>query len=128
MYVDHQKTTQFIGVISCSNTIIFTVFQETMSDSLVIVTFFGIILKVATLERNLESCSQLTNVTKLCRKNADYNPWAAPKPWPANVTPTVDLKNVIDVDQDKKSLTVYLYLITYWYDSEIFVHAPDGVK
>ena len=126
--MDHQKTTQFLGVISCSNTIIFTVFQETMSDSLVIVTFFGIILKVATLERNLESCSQLTNVTKLCRKNADYNPWAAPKPWPANVTPTVDLKNVIDVDQDKKSLTVYLYLITYWYDSEIFVHAPDGVK
>ena len=108
--------------------IVGSVFQETMTESLVIiVTFFGIILQ-ATSERNLESCSQITNVTKLCRKNADYNPWAAPKPWPTNVTPTVDLKNVIDVDQDKKSLTVYLYLITYWYDSEIFVHAPDGVK
>ena len=32
----------------------------------------------------------------------NYKANSAPKPWPVIVTPIVDLKNVLDVDQDKK--------------------------
>ena len=77
---------------------------------------------------DLKLCSQPTNVTKLCKKMGNYKANSAPKPWPVIVTPIVDLKNVLDVDQDKKSLTIYVYLITQWIDPEIFVHTPDEIE
>ena len=75
--------------------------------------------------KGLDFCNTKTNITKLCKKSGDYAPNKVPKPWPTLVTPYVDLKSVIDVNENKKTMTVYLYLVTYWYDQEISVNNPN---
>ena len=50
--------------------------------------------------KGLEFCHIATNKTKLCKKYGDYRPNQVPKPWPTMVTPYVDLKSVIDVDEN----------------------------
>ena len=75
--------------------------------------------------KDLDFCNTKTNLTKLCKKSGHYRPNLVPKPWPTMVTPYVDLKSVIDVDENKKTMTVYLYLVTYWFDQEISVNNPN---
>ena len=81
---------------------------------------------IISAERNLELCSNPTKITKLCKKEDDYKANSAPKPWPVNVTPIINIKDVLEIDQGKKSMTIYVYLITYWFDPEIYVHTPNG--
>ena len=75
--------------------------------------------------KGLDFCNTNTNKTKLCKKYGDYRPNLVPKPWPTMVTLYVDLKSIIDVDENKKTLTLYLYLVTYWFDQEISVNNPN---
>ena len=78
--------------------------------------------------RDLELCNVKTNKTKLCKKSGDYRPNLVPRPWPTMVTPYVDLKSVIDVNENKKTMTLYLYLVTYWFDHEISVNNPNETE
>ena len=32
------------------------------------------------------------------------------------------LQSVLNIDQDRKQMTVYLYLVTHWLDPELSVH------
>ena len=78
--------------------------------------------------RDLDFCNMNTNKTKLCKKSGDYRPNLVPRPWPTMVTPYVDLKSVIDVNENKKTMTLYLYLVTYWFDHEISVNNPNETE
>ena len=80
----------------------------------------------AVITANLELCSKPTNVTKLCKLKIDYQTNKPPRPWPCIITPYIDLKNVMDVDHDKKSMTLYVNLITSWYDKALSLHGPAG--
>ena len=71
--------------------------------------------------KDLDFCNVNPNITKLCKKFADYRANLTPRPWPTIIIPTVDLKSVIDVDENKKTMTVYLFLVTCWFDHEISV-------
>ena len=92
----------------------------------ILFNYLLIILCVAQENLELELCEVETDVAKLCKKYEDYRPNDTPKPLPTIVTPYVDLKSVIDVSEDKKSLTLYIYLVTHWYDKEVSVHTPNG--
>ena len=92
----------------------------------ILFNYLLIILCTAQENLELELCEVETDVAKLCKKYEDYRPNDTPKPLPTIVTPYVDLKSVIDVSEDKKSLTLYIYLVTHWYDKEVFVHTPKG--
>ena len=78
--------------------------------------------------KDLDFCNINPNITKLCKKFGDYRANLVPKPWPTIIIPTVDLKSVIDVDENKKTMTVYLFLVTYWFDHEISVSKENSVS
>ena len=71
-------------------------------------------------------CTEEVLVTQLCKKQDNYDPSMPSKPHPANVTAVLDLKSVLDVDADKKTITVYVYLILVWTNFELDVKYPPG--
>ena len=71
-------------------------------------------------------CTEEVLVTQLCKKQDNYDPSMPSKPYPANVTAVLDLKSVLDVDADKKTITVYVYLILVWTNFELDVKYPPG--
>ena len=77
--------------------------------------------------KDLDFCNTNPNITKLCKKFGDYRANLVPRPWPTIITPTVDLKSVIDVDENKKTMTLYLFIVTYWFDHEISVSKENSV-
>ena len=105
----------------------FHLLEETMFLNKILILTANILLSsITSAERNLELCSKPTKITKLCKKEENYKANSAPKPWPVNVTPIINIKDVLEIDQVKKSMTIYVYLITYWLDPEVYVHTPNG--
>ena len=84
------------------------------------------ILNLPLVFAGLILCTEEVLVTQLCKKEENYDPSMPPRPHPANVTAVLDLKSVLDVDADKKTVTVYVYLIMIWTNFEIDVNYPPG--
>ena len=64
---------------------------------------------------------------ELCKKSNDYRPNVGPDK-PTFYDLIIDLKNIIDVDQNKNTITAYVYIITQWNDSRIDYAQPIDKK
>ena len=63
----------------------------------------------------LKSCLKEEEAHKICHKrNEGYL-----KPFPLNLTTRVELKEIVDIDEDEKSITLQIIMLTAWKDSEI---------
>ena len=65
---------------------------------------------------NLKNCSDpYQGKPKLClRGNGEYSP-----PFPVNVNIGINLREIVDIDKNKKSITARLGLSTYWTDPRL---------
>ena len=72
----------------------------------------------------LRLCSNaIVESIELCKKSNDYRPNVGPDK-PTFYDLILDLKNIIDVDQNKNTITAYVYIITQWNDSRIDYAQP----
>ena len=99
---------------------------------------FSIILEFATIlfllkldlalcESLLPPCSveKITEDPYLCKLSNEHCSACPPKPWPAKVTPIVNIKDIVDLDKNKKSLTVVTEITLSWDDPNISVRTPN---
>ena len=76
----------------------------------------------------LPLCSENVTTVRLCKINEDHCPICPPKPWPVNVTPLLFLKDILDIDELKKTIKLYAKISFFWIDNAIFVDYPFGEK
>ena len=57
--------------------------------------------------------------TLLCKEDDTYCPVCPPKDWPRKIDPIIDFKDVLDVNEEKKSITILINLILIWNDTSI---------
>ena len=79
--------------------------------------FYGSIL----VKAELKLCSENVTKSQMCKKSIKYRANSVPKPWPVSLKSIIDLKNILAIDLDKKTMTADIYLIVEWIDPEINV-------
>ena len=63
----------------------------------------------------LKSCQKEEDAAKICLKsNEGYL-----KPFPLILTTRIELKEIVDIDEDEKSITIQMNLLTRWKDKGI---------
>ena len=96
-----------------------------MKNEIALVFIFVFTPKISCV---LQSCSQSVSITQLCNRFENYRANTAPKPWPVIVNPIIDFKNILEIESDEKTMTVYINFIMNWIDQEIYVNPADGKK
>ena len=80
---------------------------------LVVSNFFGPTFAISF-------CNETKNVKngniQLCKESETYCPVCPPNPkdWPTKINPIIDFKDVLDVNEEKKSVTILINLIMIW--------------
>ena len=59
--------------------------------------------------------------TSICKLSKEFRNNFAPQPHPCVVTPIVDLRNILKVLPESKTITVDIHIILYWNDYEIIL-------
>ena len=73
------------------------------------------------VKAELKLCSENVTKSQICKKSIKYRANSTPKPWPVSLKSIIDLKNILAIDLDKKTMTADIYLIVEWIDPEINV-------
>ena len=64
----------------------------------------------------LKSCMKEAEAPRICQKsNESYL-----NPFPLNLTTIILLKEIVDIDEDEKSITAQLLFSIFWKDSQIY--------
>ena len=63
----------------------------------------------------LKSCLEEEDAAKICLKSSE----GYLKPFPLNLTTKIELKEIVDIDEDEKSITIQMNLLTRWNDKGI---------
>ena len=64
---------------------------------------------------DLNSCLREAEAPRICHKpNEGYK-----KPFPLNVTTKIELKQIVDIDENEKSITIQMNMLSMWKDSGI---------
>ena len=87
-------------------------------------------IKIVNAE--LKLCSEPVDKTQLCKRMENYvanmPPWNETSDNPAILTPIIYLEDILEIDHDKKSITIYVTIDMEWIDSEIGVSYPEGFE
>ena len=89
-------------------------------------SFLSLLTKVQGGGLRLCSNSKVESI-ELCKKSNDYRPNVGPDK-PTFYDLVIDLKNIIDVDENKNTITAYVYIVTQWNDSRIDYALPIDEK
>ena len=64
---------------------------------------------------DLKSCLREEEAPRICHKtNEGYL-----KPFPLNLTTKIELKQIVDIDENEKSVTIQMNMLSLWKDSGI---------
>ena len=80
------------------------------------------------IEGKLFNCAENSNETIICTRNADYKSDRVPRPIPRNISSIIDVKDIIGINENEKTMTIYLHLIMEWEDPQLDVKGPEGNK
>ena len=76
----------------------------------------------------IKTCVDRVFTSQLCTTDSEYSIFYPPKPWPLALNPTVDIKDVIDIDEEKQTMTLYVYMSLSWTDDSLKVVSPPGTR
>ena len=79
----------------------------------------------------LKFCSESVKRIQLCKMKDNYRVNGPPKSFSTNptiLTPILNLQNILDVDHDKKYMTIYFTIETHWNNPDIGVSTPEGIS
>ena len=65
-------------------------------------------------------------IRQICKRFQDHCPVCPPKPYPVEVTAVLDLKDVLEINANKKTMTVLTNIILTWKDEGISVFVPNN--
>ena len=88
---------------------------------------------IPIVQANLKLCSEPVDEIQLCKHQNEYRANDPPRiesyadPKPLIVTPILTLQNVLDVNHDKKTMTIYFAIELHWKESRLNVSTPEGI-
>ena len=88
---------------------------------LTLLLYFNLCACTTLVLGELKLCSKNVTKSQICKKSIKYRANSTPKPWPIILKSIVDMKNILAIDPDKKTMTADIYLILEWIDPEINV-------
>ena len=93
-----------------------------------IVFYTILIFSNLVVNGELKLCTQtkVSSTNQLCKKMESKRPNWPPEPRPVLITPIVNIKDILDIDPNMKTLTVFIELILLWKDFEISVLKGKG--
>ena len=95
----------------------------------VLIFTFHIIFFIQINEsKDIPYCSEQSERIQLCKNNLEHSPNRPPKPYPVLVNATIDLKDVLNVDADMETITVFAKIVLMWHDFGISVITPNNTK
>ena len=83
---------------------------------------------IPIVQAKLKLCSEPVDEIQLCKYQNEYRANDPPNPKPAILTPILTIQNVLDVDHDKKSITLYFTIELHWKESRLNVSIPEGIS
>ena len=91
---------------------------------------FSLLVKSSILieGEEIKTCVDRVFTSQLCTTDSEYSVFNPPKPWPLVLNPMVDIKDVIDIDEEKQTMTVYIYMSLSWADDSLKVVSPPGTR
>ena len=86
---------------------------------------FWILIPIA--QAKLKLCSDPVDEIQLCKYQNEYRANDPPNPKPVILTPILTIQNVLNIDHDKKSITLYFTIELHWKESRLNVSIPEGI-
>ena len=65
--------------------------------------------------------SQVSSSLTICKLEHDYHPGEVPEPKPLKVQMQIRILNIVDLNWEENSMTIFVQLMTLWNDSRITV-------
>ena len=96
-----------------------------MFTTLVLIAF-SFLPFIQVSKSSLILCSEKVSRVQVCQNKASYRPNIPPTPRICVISPVVDVKDILDVDTEKKTITIHLYIILQWMDDGLNYAIPDG--
>ena len=90
-----------------------------------ILLFYAITLFV-TINGDLKLCSEKVSVSQLCKTEPDYQPNRPSPPYPLIINSYLDFRSVLDIDPDKKTITINIFMIMEWIEPKMLLNVPSG--
>ena len=75
----------------------------------------------------LQSCSEEPSKPNFCQKVEHYRPQDPPPPL-RTITTILDIQDILEVNAEKKSMTISVNLVLKWMDPRVSYHGPQEDK
>ena len=82
---------------------------------------------IPIVQAKLKLCSEPVDEIQLCKYQNEYRANDPPNPKPVILTPILTIQNVLNIDHDKKSITLYFTIELHWKESRLNVSTPEGI-
>ena len=77
----------------------------------------------------LKLCSNVTSSSlTICKLEHNYHPGEVPEPKPLKVQMQIRILNIVDLNWEENSMTIFVQLMTLWNDSRITVKSGEENK
>ena len=90
--------------------------------------FLCLYLSIALIHGKLKSCSDTLTKPQICRKSKDYESFRVPRPIPRKLESILNIKDILEVNEDEMSMNVHIYIILKWIDPQLDYQGPEGEK
>ena len=98
-----------------------------MMNNFLIICISVLFLICPNESSNIPYCSnKQSERIQICKKDNNHKTNRPPKPHPITVIPTLDLKDLHDVDVERETITVYVKILLQWEDFSISVITPNN--
>ena len=98
-----------------------------MANNSFLLVFIVLLLNLSVfVKSDLILCSEKVSRVQICKKETNYRPNITPYPRLCVIKPVVDIKDILDINLEKKTITVYLYIILQWIDNSLSYAIPEG--
>jgi len=72
----------------------------------------------------LKTCPVPTDKLEICAIHANHTANELPRPWPMDLAPIIEFRDIIDFDQDANTITLVVRVLMYWNDTSIKLTGP----
>ena len=92
-----------------------------------LILLFYAINSFVTINGDLKLCSEKVSISQLCKTEPDYQPNRPSGPYPLIINSYLDFRSVLDIDADKKTMTMNIFMIMEWIEPKMLLNVPDGI-
>ena len=73
-------------------------------------------------------CSDPNTEYGVCADGEPYQSSIPPRPWPVVIRPTVEILDILNVNEEEQKVTLFVNFITEWEDSGIGFTPGNGTR